>query len=84
MSFIKDVCCLNALSVLAACPIPSSISSMTEDQFVNFIRNNHHGLLKKKKLRDLYRVAGTSVGIDVDAKKCLPGDRLSGRETQTH
>jgi transposase len=64
----KDVCCLNALSVLAACPIPSSISSMTEDQFVNFIRNNHHGLLKKNKLRDLYRVAGTSVGIDVDAK----------------
>ena len=64
----KDVCCLNALSVLAACPIPSSISSMTEEQFVSFIRNNHHGLLKKKKLRDLYRVAGASVGIEVGAK----------------
>jgi transposase len=64
----KDACGLTALSVLATCPIPSSISSMTEEQFVSTIRSNHRGLLKKKKLRDLYQVAGTSVGIEVGAR----------------
>ena len=64
----KDACCLNALSVLAVCPIPGVISSMTEEEFVNTIRANHRGLLKKKKLRSLYNVAGTSVGIEVGAK----------------
>ena len=64
----KDACCLNALSVLAVCPIPGVISSMTEEEFVNTIRANHRGLLKKKKLRSLYHVAGTSVGIEVGAK----------------
>jgi transposase len=64
----KDVCCLNALSVLAACPIPGVISSMTEEEFINTIRANHRGLLKKKKLCSLYHVASTSVGIEVGAK----------------
>jgi hypothetical protein len=64
----KDPCCLTALSVLATCPIPSSISSMTDDEFVNTIRANHLGLLKKKKLCALHLVARTSVGIQADAK----------------
>jgi len=64
----KNPCCLNALSVLATCSIPSLIVSITEDEFVNLIRVNHQGLLKKKKLRALYHVAGTSVGIEEGAK----------------
>ncbi|MFC2022370.1 IS110 family transposase [Chloroflexota bacterium] len=64
----KDACCLNALSVLAVCPIPGDISSMTEEEFINTIRANHRWLLKKKKLRSLYHVASTSVGIEVGAK----------------
>ncbi len=43
----KDPCCLTALSVLATCPIPPVISSMTYDEFLNTIRANHNGLLKK-------------------------------------
>jgi transposase len=65
---LKDACCLNALSVLAVCPIPCVISSMTEEEFINTIRANRRGLLKKKKLRSLYHVAGTSVGIGVGSK----------------
>jgi transposase len=64
----KNPCCLTALSVLATCPIPNVISSMSEEEFVNIIRANHCGLLKKKKLCALHLVAGTSIGIGADAK----------------
>jgi transposase len=64
----KDPCCLNALSVLATCPAPSVISSMTEQQFFEIVRANHEGLLKKKKLSALFHVAGTSVGVKADVK----------------
>lgn len=64
----KDPCGLTALSVLSTCLIPSVISSMTEEEFVSTIRANHRGLLKKKKLCALHLVAGTSIGIEADAK----------------
>jgi transposase len=63
----KDPCCLTALSVLTACSVPSTISSMTEDEFVNTVKANHKGL-KRKKLRALYLVAKSSIGIEADAK----------------
>lgn len=63
----KDACCLNALSVLSTCSIPGIIASLTEEEFVNLIRASHQGLLKKKKLRALYHIAGSSIGIQVDA-----------------
>jgi transposase len=62
----KDPCCLNALSILATCPAPGVISSMTEEQFVEIVRVNHQGLLKKKKLRALYHIASTSIGVKAD------------------
>jgi transposase len=64
----KDACCLNALSVLATCSIPGVIATMTEEEFINAVRANHRGLLKKRKLGSLYHVAGTSVGIVAGAK----------------
>jgi len=64
----KDPSGLTALSVLAAYPIPGVISSMTEEEFVSTIRASHCGLLKKKKLRALYLVAETSIGIEPGAK----------------
>jgi transposase len=59
----KNPCCLTALSALAICPIPRVISSMTEGEFVGMIRANHPGLLKKKQLGTLHKLAGTSVGV---------------------
>ena len=64
----KDPCGLTALSVLSTCLIPSVISSITEGEFVSTIRTNHRGLLKKKKLCALHLIAGTSIGIEADAK----------------
>jgi transposase len=63
----KDPCCLNGLSILATCPIPGVISSMAEKDFVEAVRANHQGLLRKKKLCSLHSLAGASVGIAADA-----------------
>jgi transposase len=64
----KDPCCLTALTVLASYPSPRAISSMSEEEFVNAIRANHLGLLKKKKLSALYMIADKSIGIEEGAK----------------
>ena len=41
---------------------------MTEEEFINAIRANHQGLLKKKKLSALYLIAENSSGIEAGAK----------------
>jgi len=59
----KDPCGLTALTVLSTCPIPTDIASMKEEDFLDTIRGRHRGRLMRKKLRALYQVAQTSVGI---------------------
>ena len=64
----KDPCGLTALSVLSICPIPKIIAGMTEDEFVNTIRQSHQGRLMSKKLRVLHYAARNSVGIEAGAQ----------------
>jgi transposase len=65
----KDPCALTALSVLSACPIPSVIAEMTEDEFVDTIEAQHKGRrLMRRKLRELHYSARTSIGIDAGAR----------------
>jgi transposase len=64
----KDPCGLTALSVLSICPIPSVIARMTEEEFVTKIEASHHGRLMRKKLRALYYMARTSIGVDAGAR----------------
>jgi len=63
----KDPCGLTALSVLSICPIPNVITGMTEEGFLNIIRQECKGRLMKKKLRVLHNIARNSIGIAVGA-----------------
>jgi len=63
----KDPCGLTALSVLSTCPIPSVIAEMAEEEFVATIEAKHQGRLMRRKLRALYCLATTSIGIDAGA-----------------
>jgi len=64
----KDPCGLTALSVLATCPIPAVISSMTEEEFVGRVKENHRKLLKKSKVCALYLAAQKTIGIVAGAR----------------
>jgi len=64
----KDPCCLTALTVLSIYSNPRAILSISEEEFINAIRANHLGLLKKKKLSALYLIAEKSSGIEEGAK----------------
>jgi len=64
----KDPCGLTALSVLSACPIPSVIAGMTEEEFVATIEAQHQGRLMRRKLRALHCSARTSIGIKAGAR----------------
>jgi len=59
----KDPCGMTAISVLNTCSIPSTITTMGEQEFVDFIRARHEGRLAVRKLVTLYRIAQTSAGI---------------------
>jgi transposase len=65
----KDPGGLTAMSVLSACPIPTVIASMTEDEFVTTIEDRHKGRrLMRKKLRLLHSWARRSIGIHAGAR----------------
>jgi transposase len=59
----KNPCGHTALVVLSICPSPAAIASMNEDVFVDVIRSGRQGRLMRKKLRALYQVAQTSIGV---------------------
>jgi transposase len=59
----KNPCGRTALTVLSVCPAPAVIASKKEEEFLNTIRGARQGRLMRKKLRALYQVAQTSVGI---------------------
>lgn len=61
----KDPCGVTALSVLSTCSIPRVIAGMREDEFIAEIKAHHHGgHLMRRKLRELYEIAGKSIGIE--------------------
>ncbi len=64
----KDFCGITAMSVLSTCSIPKNITEMSEEKFIDLIRNNHQGRLARSKLVKLYQLAQTSVGIKEGAE----------------
>lgn len=60
----KDPCGKTALSVLSVCPAPMEIAAISEERFIDSIREWHKGRLMKKKLLALYHVARSSIGIE--------------------
>jgi transposase len=64
----KDPCGRTALVVLSICPSPAAIASMNEDVFMDVIRSGRQGRLMRRKLKALYQVALTSIGIKPGAE----------------
>jgi transposase len=69
----KDPCGVTALSVLSTCAIPGFIAGMSEDEFLATIKARLEKHMRWKKLKALYCVAKTSIGIPA-------GSRLVSRE----
>jgi transposase len=60
----KDPCAVTAFTVLSTCAIPDVIAGMTEAEFIAAIEAKHGGRrLMRKKLGELHRMAGASIGI---------------------
>ncbi len=59
----KNPCGLTASTVLSTCPVPATIASMKEENFLDSIKSRHRGRLMRNRLRALYQIARTSVGI---------------------
>jgi len=64
----KDPCGQTALSVLSICSIPTVIAQMTEEEFVNTIKEGHQGRLMRRKLCVLHHITKTSIGIEAGAR----------------
>jgi transposase len=65
----KDPCAITALSVLSTCSIPSKIAEMSKDEFLTEIEVHHTGKrLMRQKRRDLYNIAGRSIGIEAGSR----------------
>lgn len=61
----KDVDSKTALAVLGACPLPQTIASKSEDEFVAMMLQRYKGKrILRKKLALVYRVASTSIGVE--------------------
>jgi transposase len=65
----KNPCGLTASTVLSTCPIPATIASMKEEDFLDSIKSQHRGRLMRNKLCALYQIARTSVGIKPGAAR---------------
>lgn len=69
ISIFKDICGKTAMAVLTACIIPQNILNMSLNEFIERVRQEFSGRgIKLKKLRELYSIARTSVGITAGAR----------------
>ncbi len=64
----KDPSGLTAVTVLSTCAIPSVIAGMSEQEFVATIKATNRPQLRRSKLKALYGVAKTSIGIEAGAR----------------
>ena len=65
----KDPCGITAMKVLTTCSVPSVISEMTAEQFVDAIEAKHDGRrLMRSKLKALHDVAKDSIGVAAGAR----------------
>jgi transposase len=59
----KDPCGRTALVVLSTCPSPAAIAGMSEEAFIQAIRNGRQGRLMVSKLKVLHQAAHISIGV---------------------
>jgi len=64
----KSLCGQTALRVLSVCSIPGLIGGMTEDEFIDLVREGHQGRLMRSKLHTIHYVARRSAGIRAGAR----------------
>ena len=68
MTIFKAVDGATALTILRTCPDPAQIAAVSEDELVCCIRQHHDGQrVMVQKVRAIYRLAATSVGIRAGA-----------------
>ena len=64
----KNPCGQTAATVLRICAGPRAIAGMSESKFEDVIKAACQGRIMRRKLQDLHRVAGTSIGIEEGAE----------------
>jgi transposase len=61
----KNICGMTALQVLSVCPVPRTITSIKLEDFIDVVKKGFKGRAPKvHKLRDIYSLARTSIGIE--------------------